>query len=436
MVLFWCRTRQAQLRSLSNQFKRCYFQKHTPSSVIHEGKIGVVNGQSLTFHKIGPELGNFVRFFAAPVQAKPKYDEKAKGPRMNDQISAQFVRLVTDEGHSVVSRHEALDRARRLGVDLVEVQADANPPVCKLMNYNKEMYLKQVKEKEQSKKKSDLVLRGGALKEVRITYKIDKHDLKTKADMVRRLAESGHRVKCMAVEPKKKGSEKPSTEKQDFGKLLSQLTVLLEDFSLVESGPIVDAKQAYVVVRHVKYGPLKKGPGKKKLLEMSNDDSSTDSPEKDESDPELDTGRDDTVESDSPDDVDQERMVKFAPETSNRYATRQTNASVPGSENRYATKGPSSVPGAKRFGPESQSQKPGGNRQFDSNRRGPGQAASSYGIFGAPKPKDDFQREKGPTQVNRYQKGPNSQRPSSDFSRENSNINPNGVRERQAGSRR
>lgn len=217
----------------------------------------------------------------------------------------------------------------------------------------------------------------------------------------------------------------------------------------MESGPKVEAKQAYVVVRHVKFGPLKKGPGKKKLLEMLNDNTSTESPENDqsldESDSETeDTGPKDTAESDSPDDFDQDRMIKFAPETSNRYAARQTNASVPGSENRYATR-PTSAAGERRFEPESQSQtqNPGGNRQFDSNRRVPGQPASGYGMFGAPKPNNDPQRENGPAQVNRYQKGPSSQPPPSDyrggrgdFSREKPNMNPNGIRERQAGFRR
>lgn len=73
MVLFWCRTKQAQLRALSNQFKRYYFQIHESSSVIRETKIGVVNGQGLSLHRPGPELGNSVRFFAAPVQVIPLY---------------------------------------------------------------------------------------------------------------------------------------------------------------------------------------------------------------------------------------------------------------------------------------------------------------------------------------------------------------------------
>ncbi|KAI3522394.1 hypothetical protein L1887_00133 [Cichorium endivia] len=403
MVLFWCRTKQAQLRALSNQFTRCYFQIHGSSSVIQRTKIGVTNGQSLTFHKTGSELGNHVRFFAAPVQVKPKYEEKDKGrPRMNEQISAQYVRLVTDEGHGVVSRYEALERARRLNVDLVEVQPDGNPPVCKLMDYNREMYLRQAKEKEQTKKKSDLVLRKGALKEVRITCKIDKNDLQTKADTIKRLAERGHRIKCMAV----------GTEDQDLGGLLSRLSALIDDFSLVESGPRVEAKQAYVVVRHIKFGPLKKGPGKKKLLETTTSNTSTQNSEESGSE----TEEDSPIESD--DDI-----MKFSPETSsngdryaseNRYAsaTKPTNAPP---ENRYARR---------RIEPESQI--PGGNwRQGHQSER----EGASYAT-----PKRN--NESGPAEVvNRYKKGPPPPPPPpSDYHMNRGARGDNGnIREKQSG---
>ncbi|KAD5508127.1 hypothetical protein R6Q59_031242 [Mikania micrantha] len=443
MVLFWCRTRQAQLRALSNQFKRCYFQIHEPSSVIRGTEIGAVNGPSLTFHRTGSEIGNYVRFFAAHVQAKPKYEEKEKWhPRMNEEIHAQYVRLVTDEGHSVVSRHEALERARKLNLDLVAVQSDADPPVCKLMNYKKEMYIKQVKEKEQTKKKSNLVLRKGGLKEVRITYKIDKHDLQTKADTIKRLADRGYRVKCMAVTVPNEGMEK-----QNLGGLLSRLSALIEDFSIVESGPKVEAKQAYVVIRHTKFGPLKKGPGKKNLSAMPNSNISTQIPEDEQSSSESDSETvDDTFSEEvmglnSTDDFDQNHTVKTAPEMLNRYAaSKQTNGLANGPENRYATMKPvnGSGPGVRRrFEPEGQSQNPN-NRQFDLSTRGPGEAASSYGMFGVPKPNNDAQTVSGPMEVNRYKKGPRPQLPTSrgDFNRENIGMNPGGSREKQGTFRR
>nr|KAJ0206480.1 hypothetical protein LSAT_V11C500268870 [Lactuca sativa] len=96
MVMFWCRTKHSQLRALSNQFKRCYFQIHGSSTIIRGPTVGVLKSPNSAFHRTGSEFFNCVRFFAAPVQVKPKYEDKDKGrPRMNEQIYAQYVRIVT-----------------------------------------------------------------------------------------------------------------------------------------------------------------------------------------------------------------------------------------------------------------------------------------------------------------------------------------------------
>ncbi|KAJ8619489.1 hypothetical protein MRB53_028018 [Persea americana] len=194
------------------------------------------------------------RSFAAPVQAKPKVEAKhTGGPRLNKAITSEFVRLVTDEGHSVVSRHVALDRAMRLKLDLVEVDQNAKPPVCKIMDFHKEIYKQQLKEKDRLKGKSALTLRKGDCKEVRFTGKTEQKDLQMKADMVKRQMDRGYRVKCMAM----------GTEEEDLGGLLSRLFALIEDVAFVESGPRVEKRQAYVVVRHSKFGSTKKSPAKK-----------------------------------------------------------------------------------------------------------------------------------------------------------------------------
>lgn len=441
MVLFWCRTKQAQLRALSSQLTRCYFQIHGSSSVIRETRVGAVNTPSLGYNRTGSEVGNFVRFFAAPVQVKSKYEDKDKDkgqPKMNEEISAQYIRLVTDEGHEVVSRHEALERARRLGVDLVEVQPDGKPPVCKLMDYKKEMYLRQIKEKELTKKKANMVLRN-SVKEVKITMKIDKHDLQTKADAVKRLAEKGYRIKCMAVaitgvEPKE----------QKLAELLTRFFALIDDFTIVESGPALEVKQAYAVVRHVKFGPLKKGP-KKMVIETSNDDTETQStddlPKSENNEGSI---SEEPIELDSVDDLDlskikrRDNKIIFAPETSNvdRAGSVNRYASANGSENRYASANGSENRYATKRQP---------NPQSDLNRRGPaGERALGYGMFGASKPNNDPQRESGPSQAtNRYKQGPSPQRPPSDyrgprgdFNRENTDMNPRGGRAGLGGSRR
>ncbi|KAJ0972333.1 hypothetical protein J5N97_020292 [Dioscorea zingiberensis] len=205
-----------------------------------------------------------VRSFAAPLQAKPKptsSEDFSFGPRINGAITAPFVRLVTDEGHGVVSRLEALDCARRLDLDLVEVQRTADPPVCKIMDFHKEKFKQEVKEKERVKSKSVVALRNGENKEIRFKPKTELKDLKMKADTITRLMERGYRVKCTAVPNGK--------EDEDLAGLVTRVLSLIEDVSIVESGPHVEARQAYVIVRHVKFATKKSGKKVSKVLEAA-----------------------------------------------------------------------------------------------------------------------------------------------------------------------
>ncbi|KAE9611552.1 putative translation initiation factor 3 [Lupinus albus] len=204
-----------------------------------------------SFHDRPTSFCNSVRFFAVPVQFQAKLnkdDDYDSGPRLNEEIKSQYVRLVVDDGHSIVSRIEALDRARKLKLDLVEVQRNAKPPVCKIMDYHKETYKKQEVEKERAKSK--VTLRKGDCKEVRVSEKTEIKDLKVKAEMVKKLMDKGYRVKCKAS---------GTNENQDMTGPLIRLLALIEDVTVVESGPSNSKKEAFMIVRHVKYGPSKKG---------------------------------------------------------------------------------------------------------------------------------------------------------------------------------
>lgn len=144
-------------------------------------------------------------------------------------------------------------------MDLVEVHRKSDPPVCKIMDFHKEKYKKDVKEKERLKTKSAIVLRGGENKEVRFKGKTEIKDLKVKADAITRLMERGYRVKCMAM---------PSgNEEEDLGGPLSRLLGLIQDVCIVESGPHLDSKHAYVIVRHVKFATKKAGKKASKAME-------------------------------------------------------------------------------------------------------------------------------------------------------------------------
>lgn len=271
-MAFWCRMKNSNIKNLSIHLKRCYFECHRSNSLIASAShplARVLSNSSLTIPKSPFEFSQSVRCFAAPVQAKKWKEEKdTSGPRLNREITADVVRLVDDEGHRIVSIREALDLARSLNLDLVEVSRKSKPPVCRIMDYHKEKYKQQMKESAK-KNKSELTLKKGDCKEVRFVGKIEKKDLEIKADTVKRMMERGYRVKCTAMSMGNEG--------EDLGAVLSRFCPLIEDVAYVESGPRVEKKQAYIVIRHVKFGPSKKGSGKKASKECKTAISAEDS---------------------------------------------------------------------------------------------------------------------------------------------------------------
>ena len=86
---------------------------------------------------------------------------------------------------------EALDRAREFDLDLVEIAPDANPPVCKIIDYGKYRYKQQKKEKRQRKKSKQM-----QMKELRFRPRTDDHDFDFKSNHARRFLENGNKVKA------------------------------------------------------------------------------------------------------------------------------------------------------------------------------------------------------------------------------------------------
>ncbi|EOA40119.1 hypothetical protein CARUB_v10008821mg [Capsella rubella] len=204
-----------------------------------------------------------LRFLATSAQTRKKEEEvESDGPRLNEKITGEYVRLVSEEGHCVVSLKEALRRAKEAECDLVEVQRDAKPPVCKIVKYTLEKYKKAKVGKERAKAKRAEAIRP-EVKEIRFTPKIEAKDLKFKSDQALKLMENGYRVKCNAVPDKDKHKE---LEPEKLLELLFRFTCYLGD-ALVEFGPEADRKSAVVIVRHAKFGPPKKG-GAKKLKDL------------------------------------------------------------------------------------------------------------------------------------------------------------------------
>ncbi len=112
--------------------------------------------------------------------------------RVNEQIRVREVRLIDGTGKQlgIIQTKEAMDMAKEAGTDLVEIAPNANPPVCKILDYGKFKFDQEKKEKENRKKQKLL-----KLKEIRMQPKIEKHDLEFKAKHVQEFLDEGNKVK-------------------------------------------------------------------------------------------------------------------------------------------------------------------------------------------------------------------------------------------------
>ncbi|WP_448522314.1 translation initiation factor IF-3 [Schleiferia thermophila] len=160
-----------------------------------------------------------------------------KAHRTNDEIRIPEVRVIFPEGdQQVMKTGDALREARKLGLDLIEIQPNAQPPVCKIADYGKFLYEIEKKEKEAKKK-----TKTSALKEVRFHPNTDKHDFDFKANHAEEFLRKGDKVRATvvflgrAIVYKEKGYE-----------LLKRLTERLSTVGKEESPPKLEGKNLYV----------------------------------------------------------------------------------------------------------------------------------------------------------------------------------------------
>lgn len=149
--------------------------------------------------------------------------------RVNERIRIREVRLIDETGKQigVIPTREALEIARERGLDLVEVQPNAVPPVCRLMDYGRFRYEESRKERESRRK-----AKTATLKEIRMKPKIGEHDVETKARNARRFLNAGDRVK---ISVRFRGRENLHPE---IGRdLLLKMIDLLSDVATVDQQP-------------------------------------------------------------------------------------------------------------------------------------------------------------------------------------------------------
>lgn len=122
--------------------------------------------------------------------------------------------------------------ARERGLDLVEVQPNASPPVCRLMDYGKFRYEESRKERESRKRQ-----KAAIVKEVRLRPKIDEHDLETKGRQAQRFLEAGDKVKLSVLF---RGRE---IAHQDIGReLLVKLSQQLAQVAIIDQPPHMEGR--------------------------------------------------------------------------------------------------------------------------------------------------------------------------------------------------
>jgi translation initiation factor IF-3 len=165
-----------------------------------------------------------------------------RGPqiRVNHRIRVPEVRVVAEDGSNlgVLSTEQALRRAQEVGLDLVEVNPKASPPVCKILDFGKYKYEEKKKQRE-AKKKQTVV----EVKEIKVRPKTDDHDLEVKVRAIRKFIESGNKVK---VTCRFRGREimHPQRAQMQLDFILSKI----EDIANVEQRPAMEARTLALVV--------------------------------------------------------------------------------------------------------------------------------------------------------------------------------------------
>ena len=145
---------------------------------------------------------------------------------MNEAIKADQVRLISENGEQlgVVKLDDAIEQAKDVGLDLMEVASNVNPPVAKIINYGKLKY--EEKKKAQASKKKQHVVK---IKEMRVRPRIDDHDLETKVSRGRKFLEDGCKLKVTLMF---RGREMSRT---DLGlDVLNRVIDMLSDIAEVE----------------------------------------------------------------------------------------------------------------------------------------------------------------------------------------------------------
>ena len=177
-----------------------------------------------------------------------KNDNIKKQYRINEQIRSREVRIVGDSGSTVVPTRQALDMARDQGVDLVEISPNANPPVCRLIDYSKFLYQQKKRAKEMKAKQVKV-----EVKEIRFGPQTDEHDYQFKLKHAKEFLEDGNKVRAYVF-----FRGRSILFKEQGEVLLLRFANDLEEYGKVEHMPSLEGKKMFLYLAPKKAGQAKK----------------------------------------------------------------------------------------------------------------------------------------------------------------------------------
>ncbi len=178
-----------------------------------------------------------------------KYNKHVKKKRLhqiNEEIRATKVRLIDEEKNQVgiVPVTEALEMARNKELDLVAISPDADPPVCRLLDYGKYLYSLQKKAHEAQKMQRKI-----HIKEIKFTPVIGDHDIEVKLKKIKQFLEEGNKVKITIW---LKGRQKRKPEMLNI--MTDRIVEILKDISDIESPPKRERWSCHILIGQKKGG--------------------------------------------------------------------------------------------------------------------------------------------------------------------------------------
>ena len=172
--------------------------------------------------------------------------------RINEQIRVREIRLVGDDGSTVLPTRQALDMARQKGVDLVEISPNAQPPVCRLIDYSKFLYQQKKRQKEMKAKQVKI-----EVKEIRFGPQTGENDYNFKLKHAKEFLEEGNKVRAFVF-----FRGRSILFKEQGEVLLLRFANDLEEYGKVEQLPKLEGKKMAIFIAPKKAGVVKKSQQK------------------------------------------------------------------------------------------------------------------------------------------------------------------------------